>query len=133
MLSRATRNEKHMNPTGRLRRIACRMTIAAVLIAAAAHTLVGADPAIPAFSSNEPRTPTDHARIRRAYGALAMRFEPTGAAARDGASYVARGAGYSVFIEPTQARLRLRRAGGQSKHRLSAGPGRTGDEVVFGM
>jgi len=66
--------------------------------------------------------PAATARIQQGYGRLPMHFEPNQGQTAAEVRYLARGAGYSLFLTDTEAVLVLRKAAGPAAIRPEAGP-----------
>ena len=69
--------------------------------------------------------PAATARIQQGYGRLPMHFEPNQGQSADAVRYLARGAGYSLFLTDTEAVMVLRKPTASAANRPEAGPAAT--------
>ena len=99
---------------------------------------VGAIFGAPGFSEN--RTPAlrgtdtdlvNHARLRESYGRLPISFEANQGQTDGSVKFLSRGSGYSLFLTPTEAVLRLEiaghRSGNERNKALAAHSGKAGN------
>ena len=84
--------------------------------------------AAPDFSKPVPTRPVDHGRLREAYGQLPLSFEANHGQTDRAVKFLSRGSGYSLFLTPTAAVLRLenaeRRSGNERKEASVADSGK---------
>jgi len=67
-------------------------------------------------TTTSPQTSTTHAQARESYGKLELQFEANQGQTDASVNFLARGAGYTMFLKPAEAVFELRHAGLGSRH-----------------